>query len=192
MRIVASWLSFDNDNDALDFRRLNALTPPQRFNSSADSDSWSLSFSHQPGEHWDYDLRYAAQDVETSTAAVVDGNGFAAVENALSIFDNENRQFRGRVQYRWGGAWRAYLQYWATQSDGDDDLLAQTFNGLLPIDQEFENAELGLFYTFPSGVWLGATLWDFDYSDEGADGTPLAGALDYDGQIFTLRGGMSF
>ena len=192
MRIAASWLSYDNTNDALDFRQIDAGTPPQLWNSASEGDSWSLMFSHKANEKWDYDLRYAEQDVETATEIVVDTAGFGAVEDAFSIYANKNEQFRGRVQYRWGGAWRAYVQYWFTRSDGDNDVLGQTVNSFLPIDQEFDNAELGVFYTFDSGVYVGATVWDFDYQDRGEDGTPLESALDYDGQIYTLRGGLTF
>ena len=129
------------------------------------------------------------QQIDSDVRVVFDQDQgvFGTVEDGNSIFDNDNTQWSARVNVDCTERWSGYVQYWMTESDGDD-LLIGDVTGLLNnemIGQEYRDIGLGVTYNFPTGVFVGAGFRDLDYDD-------LNDLLDYDGQIFTIRGGTTF
>ena len=161
------------------------------FESVTTGTSWSASFWQRATERVDYLFRYAEQDVRSSTAVLFDGPGFGgptAFAFGDTVFDNTNTQWTGQVNLRWGTPWRLYGRYGFSESDGHNRLLNDSpagFSNDEPIEQEFTDAEVGATYTFPSGLFFGASLRDFDYDDDN-------NLLDYDGRSLILRGGVRF
>jgi hypothetical protein len=109
------------------------------------------------------------------------------VEPGDSIFVNDNKQYSGQANFGWATRWKGHVRLWFAESDGDNVLVGDLSDVVADqkIKQEFSNAEVGLTYTFDSGIFLGASARSFDYDD-------FNDLLDYDGQIFTLRLGMTF
>jgi hypothetical protein len=134
-------------------------------------------------------LGYAAQEVEGTTGIQFDTAGFGAVAPGLSQFLNDNDQLHGRFDYR-RGPWRFHLMASIVEADGFNniiDLTAMTpsLANSVPIVQSYDNAEVGLDYVLPSGIWVGGTYRDFDYDD-------VNNRLDYSGSHVVLRAGMTF
>lgn len=182
LRIDLTYLDYTNDNTGADIR-----DPGSFYNASADGSNYAVAVWHRPIQWIDYNLRYAMQDQDTNVRVTFDQAGFFAVEDGNSIFDNENTQLLAHVNIRSPGPWSGFVRYVMTESDGTDSLIGD-INGpvaSVPIDQEFHDIEGGATYTFNSGVFIGASIRDFDYDD-------INNLLDYNGTIFTIRGGTTF
>ncbi len=180
--IGVSFLDFERDNAALDIR-----DPASLWSGAADGTTRSLEWRQRFGEPASLTLRYSRQDFLSDVGITFDRAGFGAVEDGRSVFDNENTQFFGQLDFRWGGPWEAYARYWGVESEGNN-LVLGSVSGLVndeTIAQDFTHAEAGLVYRFGSGVYVGGSLADFDYDDAND-------RLDYDGRILTLRFGTTF
>jgi hypothetical protein len=192
MRIDLQYLNFENTNTASDFRTTNTF-----FGSSIEGTTWSGSFWYQPSRVIDFMIRFSEQDIDSVANVVFDTAGFGGTDTGLDVFDNTNKEAMFRVNLRWSEPWRLYLQYWLTDSDGTNPLIDSSGANLdcLPggagavcaplIGQEYADAEIGLRYTFDSGIYVGGSYRDFDYDDVNA-------LVDYDGTIFTLLAGVTF
>ncbi len=179
MRIDVSWLDFENTNAGAAFPYMTEGTTA------------SLSFFHKANDRVSYRLGYAEQDVESVTAVLFDGPGFGGptgTDAGISFFTTDNTQWNAQIDWRWPGERvSTYLRWWQAEADGNNSLTGENL-GLVNdtlVDQEFHDAELGFSYSFPSGLYVGAGLRDFDY-DDGND------RLDYDGSMWTMRAGFRF
>jgi hypothetical protein len=182
IKLDISYIDFENRNLASDFRPRSL-----DWDTLIKGTTWSGSFWHQPSGGVDYMLNYAQQEIDNSVFVVFDQDGFGAVEPGDSLFANDNTQYSGQVNFRWARRWAGHVRLWYAESDGNNVLVGE-ISGVVDdqiIMQEFRNAEVGLIYTFESGIFLGASARSFDYDD-------YNDLLDYDGEIFTLRLGTNF
>ncbi len=183
MRVDLTYLDFENTNTAEDFR-----APGQFWDSSQEGTTWSGNFWHKPNDDLDYGVRYARQEIDSNVRVVFDRDFGPPppIQDGNSIFDTDNTQFGCHARYAWSN-FTANLRWASVESDGDNLALGDV-DGLLNnavIDQDYQDIELGLTYSFDSGMYLGASFRDFDY-DDGND------LLDYEGDIFTVRAGLTF
>jgi hypothetical protein len=195
MRIDASFTEFEITNEAPDLR-----DPGSVWSGDQDGSSHAVSFWHAPRSGLDYLFRYAEQEVESVIGVTFDTAGFGAVEQGDSIVDVESSQLAAHINYSWAPEWKVHLRYLTTESEGNNVLLGSS-SGLVndeQIEQDYDDTEVGVTYRFESGLWVGVALRDFDYDDGGRRldgmGTVLFrnNGLDYDGEIFTIKAGLSF
>jgi hypothetical protein len=195
MRVEAEYTDFEITNEAPDLR-----DPGSVWNGDQEGTSYSVAFWHAPRQGLDYLFRYTDQDVESVIGVTFDTAGFGAVEQGDSIVDVDSDQFAAYINYSWAPEWKVHLRYLTTESEGNNVLFGSV-NGLVndeQIEQEYEDATIGVTYTFETGLWVGVDLREFDY-DDGGRRVDSAGSvlfrnngLDYDGQIFTIRAGLAF
>ena len=193
MRLGLSFRDNQNNNVSPNFRLEgnNALTTVIDNRHEFDGRSWSADWWHKPSAAVQYTLRYALQDFDSNTGVLFDTAGFGAAAPGTSVFDSENTQVQGRVDFRISQRWRGFARAWSVESDGENvvfdatDPAAVSLLNLEPIDQQMSDVEAGADYTLPSGVWLGVSLRSFDYDDQND-------RLDYDGEIVSLRAGLRF
>ena len=192
MRIDLSYLDFENANTATDFRTgTNTF-----FGSSLDGTTWSASFWYRPVASVDFLLRYAEQEIDSIASLIYDTGGFGGTESGVSVFDDTNKEGLVQVNFSWADRWNAHARYMMVESDGNNPLIGDLtgrVNCSSPgapvcnsaIGQDYDDAEVGLTYTFPSGIYFGGTFRSFDYDD-------VNDLVDYDGDIVTFIAGMNF
>ncbi len=198
MRAVVGYTDFQNDNTAVNFRAGENLGDPNcdptnpaqpagtcRWNSTASSTAWNVSWFHKATDWIDYLLRYSQQNVDTNTDIIVAG-GTPPVPG-LSVYDVDTTHGLIQVNFRPAERWAAWVRSWLSDADGVNPLIAPGFtdNETARILQDYRDAEVGVRYTFPSKIFVGGSYRVFDYDDRND-------LLDYDGSIFTLNAGMAF
>ncbi len=174
MTIGATYSDFENTNPV--------------FDSSSEGTYWSLAFSHQAGQRLNYTLSYAEQDIDTATPIVFDTAAFGGTDTGDTLFDVDHTQGSAQINYDFTSAWRSFLRYSMTEAEGDNVFVGDT-TGVISeglIQEEYSDVEVGLSYHFPSGLYVGGSYRDFEYDDDGNELVP------YDGEIFTIRAGLTF
>ncbi len=186
MRFNATYRNWDNENISPNIR---PVPPAIDNNSTVDGTAWSVDWTHAAGDNVSYLLRYTDTEVDGSTAILFDTAGFGAVAPGSSDFLNDNSQILGRLDYR-RDAWHCYVMASSIEADGFNNVIDLTLptpsvlNNLV-IMQEYMDSEVGVSYTFESGLRVGGAYRHFDYDD-------VNDLLDYDGNHVVVRAGLRF
>lgn len=175
MRIDLSYLDFKNTQNALAYDHI------------AEGDTWSAAFWHKPNRYLEYSLGYSEQGLDATTQILFDGPGFGANEDGTTQFDDTNRFIHAQFMVHFSDRWDGFLRYIDSEADGTNPFRGEV-SGLIslsPLNQEYQEWELGLTRRFPSGLFVGGSVREIDYKDVNT-------ALDYDGTILTVRAGIRF
>ncbi|HXI01978.1 MAG TPA: hypothetical protein VNI57_02270 [Candidatus Saccharimonadales bacterium] len=173
MTVGASYTDYKNDNDV--------------YNSSAEGESWSLSFAHNVNERFSYSASYAKQNMDTATPIIFDTAAFGGTEPGDTAFDADNDEGFLQVNYKFTRAWDSFVKVMLTRSDGNNTFIGNASGTIddFVIDQNYQDVEGGVVYHFASGLFVGGSFRDFKYNDRNS-------LIDYQGQIFLLRAGTTF
>jgi hypothetical protein len=190
-RIDLGYLAYENSNTGFDFRRPGDCTPGGDVdsgcrNSLVEGDTLSASLWRKQGENLDFWVRWAQNNVDRMIRIHFDTDlFFGSTDVGDSVYDNDNTELSGQVNFSWASAWRAYFRAQVNKADGKSAITGSTFSNTLVILQDYSDIEGGLTYSFPSNWYVGARVRSFDYDD-------FNNALDYDGEMFFLVAGLHF
>lgn len=192
LRIDLTHTDYENSNRGSDFRGTASCASPAGdiddgcWNSRIEGTTAAVALWHQPHQDFDYQLRWAKQEVDSVVRVLFDTElFFNSTEIGDSIYDSDTTQWSGQANIRWSGNWKAFVRGQLNDADGDNSLIGPAFRNTLLIDQDYLDLELGITHTLKSGVYLGGRLRHFDYDDARRQ-------FAYDGEILTLVAGLSF